>query len=93
MFACVALAALAVMFHMISSAAGAQATPQVVRSNATGRWTIVNGTPGFAQNIMLLDTATGDSWVKCQNSEGVSMWCVVARTDYQPGKSEGTSDK
>jgi len=93
MYGCVALAALALTLHFSSSAVKAQATPQVVRASAPGRWTIVNGTPGFAKNIMLLDTATGDTWVKCEDSEGVDMWCSVARTNFTTGKGASPTDK
>ncbi len=52
----------------------------VLYRNRSGRWQIVNGTPELAQNMMLLDTLTGDSWVICSASEGERKWCTVVRT-------------
>ena len=53
-----------------------------------GRWTIVNGTPEQARNIMLLDTATGETWVVCESADGSTGWCRLERSD-----SRGTSPK
>jgi hypothetical protein len=48
---------------------------------AAGRYQIVNGTPEYAANIMLLDTATGDSWIKCASEEVGSLWCKMPRSN------------
>jgi hypothetical protein len=48
---------------------------------AIGRWTIVNGTPDMARHIMLLDTATGDSWIVCDSEDGATGWCRLERGD------------
>jgi hypothetical protein len=99
MYACVALAALASAVHFASSSAQAQATPpgqqQVVRSTSAGRWSIVNGTPQYARNIMLLDTATGQTWTKCADKDGAEFWCYVTRTMAPTANSDtsGASDE
>lgn len=49
------------------------------------RYKIVNPLPGAALNIMLLDSATGDTWVSCVDSKGITMWCVVEKGGEQLG--------
>jgi hypothetical protein len=48
-------------------------------TSAVGRFIIVNGTPEQAANIMLLDTATGTTWVICSEGADVKSrvvhWC------------------
>ena len=45
-----------------------------------GRYQIVNGAGDLVPSIMLLDTATGDSWVTCGNAEiGRWHWCDMQR--------------
>lgn len=56
------------------------AVAQPVRPDV-GRYQIVNGTPDLAANIMLLDTITGDSWVKCSSPDTGSLWCRMSRSD------------
>ena len=46
-----------------------------------GRYQIVNGTPEFAANIMLLDTVTGDSWIKCGAPDIGDLWCMMPRSE------------
>ena len=38
---------------------------------------IVNGTPEYAVNIMLLNTHTGESWVNCRGEGGENGWCPM----------------
>jgi hypothetical protein len=38
-------------------------------SRAPGRYQVVNPTPEFRARTMLLDTATGDSWIMCSAEE------------------------
>jgi hypothetical protein len=38
----------------------------------TGRFQIVNGTPGLPQNVMMLDTWTGQSWLTCEDTKVTS---------------------
>lgn len=59
--------------------------PKTVRPPENGRFEIVNGTPDAARNIMLLDTQTGDSWIMCSGSNGVTGWCRMDRTYTQTG--------
>jgi hypothetical protein len=80
-FVCAGIFLLALAYHLGARSAGAQAPTQVVRAASAGRWTIVNGTPEFAMNIMLLDTATGDVWLKCSQEDGTNVWCKMPRTD------------
>lgn len=46
-----------------------------------GRYRVVNGTPQFARNIMLLDTETGRTWVLCETRESNvptnTNWCAM----------------
>jgi hypothetical protein len=57
---------------------------------AVGRYQIVNGTPELTRNIMLLDTATGQTWQICTifgpadpGNPGKSIefasWCLMSR--------------
>jgi hypothetical protein len=46
---------------------------RVVKSEGLGRFQIVNGTPEFAKNIMLIDTQTGDSWIACAGSSEAAL--------------------
>jgi len=46
-----------------------------------GRFTIVNGTPDQARNIMLLDTLTGESWITCQDRTDGTGWCHMFRSN------------
>jgi hypothetical protein len=60
----------------------APATP-VGRSHPDiGRFQVVNGTPSMAANIMLLDTATGESWIKCSSEDVGSLWCAVPKSEH-----------
>jgi poly(3-hydroxybutyrate) depolymerase len=47
-----------------------------------GRFQIVNGAPGLAKTVMLLDTRTGKAWVVCETAKEVSAttttnWCAM----------------
>jgi hypothetical protein len=64
--------------------------PQPTDRTAVGRYQIVNGTPELTRNIMLLDTATGQTWQICTISgpadpgnPGKSIefasWCLMSR--------------
>lgn len=57
---------------------------------SAGRYQIVNGTPDQARNIMLLDTATGQSWISCigeldGGKTTATQWCKIPRTDATSG--------
>lgn len=43
----------------------------------SGRYQIVNGTPTYARNIMLLDTQTGRTWVICSARDSTAAWCSM----------------
>jgi len=58
------------------------APPAVVTSGPPGRWQIVNGTPEQAGNIMLLDSATGQTWVICTDEQGTRIWCSLERSVF-----------
>ncbi len=59
----------------------AEAAPgAAVAAGPSGRWQVVNGTPDQTQNIMLLDSTTGDTWVTCNGQDGDRVWCYVPRT-------------
>lgn len=67
---------------LVVGVAYAQQKPAELPAPANvGRYQIVNGTPEFAANIMLLDTATGDSWVKCSSDEIGNLWCRMPKSD------------
>ena len=46
-----------------------------------GRYQVMNGTPSFARNIMLVDTETGRVWLACETKAGQSStntnWCAM----------------
>lgn len=54
-------------------------------ASSLGRYTIVNGTPSVSQNIMLLDTVTGESWIACKNVNASTGWCHLWRSDAPTG--------
>ncbi len=84
---CVGICLLALSFQTGALVAHAQSKMplEVVRSSSTGRWAIVNPTPEFSSNIMLLDTATGETWNICSGKGGVTYWCYVLRTSAPTG--------
>lgn len=56
------------------------ATPSAVTPTApVGRYQIINGMPGIARYIMLLDTQTGQTWEVCGAGSGkdVASWCPM----------------
>jgi hypothetical protein len=57
------------------------ALAQRAHGSEPGRYQLFNGTPGLTQNIMLLDTATGQAWVTCSGDEG-RVWCSMPRTTH-----------
>lgn len=57
--------------------------PRVIKPTEVGRFQIVNGTPQYAQNIMLVDTVSGDTWIKCASPETGDLWCKVNRSDSE----------
>ena len=84
------LTILVVAILLVAAAAGSFAYAQTkvipapiasTVSPAFGRYQIVNGTPEYAANIMLLDTATGDSWINCSSEDIGSMWCKMPRSN------------
>lgn len=54
-----------------------------VEQGAAGRYQIVNGTPQYAQNIILLDSQTGRTWLICATDSSKvnqivsSSWCEM----------------
>jgi hypothetical protein len=52
----------------------------VISSTSSGRYQVVNGTPELSKNIMLLDSATGQSWIICNGDNG-AQWCRMFVTD------------
>jgi hypothetical protein len=54
-------------------------------SVAAGRWQVVNGAPEFRGMVMLLDTATGQTWISCVDTEGSNGWCRMFRSDAPAG--------
>jgi hypothetical protein len=75
-------------------------SPSRVSSQAFQRYQIVNGTPAYARNIMLLDTQTGTSWISCNGADGETSWCILPQTGptatkraaQSPGAFEGAFD-
>ena len=51
------------------------------RTSDVGRFQIVNGTPAFAHNIMLVDTKTGRAWIACNSKDSLQTtetnWCAM----------------
>ncbi len=73
------LLALTMVCAACSVAPAQAANPQPV----VGRYQIVNPT-ALARTVMLLDTATGNSWLACVDEKGIS-WCDMARGGVQSG--------
>lgn len=76
--------ALGFMFAIISCDQQKQADlkqPIFVEKQTIGRFQIVNGTPQMTQNIMLLDTVTGDSWIICANKDRETLWCKIEKSE------------
>ncbi|SRR5258708_4171790 len=59
--------------QVIQPVAAAAAEP------AGGRWQIVNPSPPMMRTIMLLDTATGQTWISCETKEAGTAWCDMHR--------------
>lgn len=58
------------------------ATPALAqKAGPPGRYVVVNPTPEFSRNIMLLDTATGKTWIACTSSDGDLNWCAMTRSE------------
>lgn len=81
----VALLAGATALIAVGSGWPALAESRSVVQSTGGRYQIVNGTPEMTRNIMLLDTATGNSWIICGDKDGVSHWCEMDRGHSSPG--------
>jgi hypothetical protein len=61
---------------------GRPPSPSIVTGGAPpGRFQIVNGTPTMTQNIMLLDTVTGESWILCETANRATGWCRMPRSE------------
>lgn len=45
-----------------------------------GRYQVTNPTPSIARNSMLLDTATGQTWVLCLTPTSETEWCAMDRS-------------
>jgi hypothetical protein len=76
----VAGAALAVVLVLVGLVYGQARTPLPVPVTASaGRFHVVNGTPELTKNIMLLDSVTGETWIYCSDTNGVTGWCYMPR--------------
>ena len=46
-----------------------------------GRFQVMNGTPSFIRNIMLVDTVTGRTWLTCETKQSETVvntnWCAM----------------
>jgi hypothetical protein len=71
-------------FVIAQTRSGGQAT-QLSPPQDTGRFQIVDGTPEYAMNIMLIDTWTGNSWQTCRDSNGTDGWCPLPLFNSAPG--------
>lgn len=69
-----ALAAVAAAGFAAAAAAASGATFQA------GRWLLFHGSPRMAYQTILLDTATGSTWIRCQLERGADAWCVMPLT-------------
>lgn len=61
-----------------------RATITTIAATATsrpGRFQVINGTPQFARNIMLIDSETGRTWLTCETKDKTSVvstgWCAI----------------
>jgi len=55
-------------------------------SVTSGRWQVVSGAPEFRDMVMLLDTATGQTWIQCSNDQGAQGWCRMFRSEAATGQ-------
>jgi hypothetical protein len=65
-----------ILVAVAAAAAQPTVTPAPEVRGVAGRFQIVDVTA----DVLLLDTATGDSWVKCASSETSAMWCAMLRS-------------
>jgi hypothetical protein len=61
-----------------AQAQNAPSRPVVSSSLTMGRYQVVNPTPEFAEHAMLLDTATGQTWLMCKSGD-TRGWCGMFR--------------
>jgi hypothetical protein len=54
----------------------AQSHPVVSSQLTMGRYQVVNPTPEFIRNTMLIDTATGRTWAACDDKQ-LPGWCPM----------------
>lgn len=79
-----ALVVLAVFLSAAAALYAQQSKPVPVESlfpKAPGRFMVTNPTPELARNAMLVDTATGDTWLLCGDTDGSSGWCRMFRSN------------
>jgi hypothetical protein len=69
----------------VSIATFARGEAKATVQSGSGRYQVVNGTPEMARNIMLLDSATGETWIACIGEGGASNWCHMVRTRVTTG--------
>lgn len=62
-----------------SSGCGSAEAAQPSPVFAPGRFQIVNPTPQYLRNVMLIDTVTGESWVSCTSKDDQAGWCALPR--------------
>jgi hypothetical protein len=74
------LVSLAAFAQRVSAPVPIGPAPPVV-----GRWQIINPVPSAARFTMLLDTATGNTWVACADGANEQRWCAVERTNSPSG--------
>jgi hypothetical protein len=84
----VSVMVVAVVCLVLAQPNATQTRSTISTQAANGRWQIVNGTPEMSRNIMLLDTQTGDSWIVCSDSKGVTYWCSLSRGFEQVGNTQ-----
>lgn len=66
----------------IDSAQDARLVKLEAETSKNGRYTIINGTPDLARNIVLLDTRTGRTWLMCKGRpDDIALvdtkWCAL----------------
>ena len=67
---------------LIATTLRAQSKPTAIPTAVTvsnGRWQVVNGRPEATATIMLIDTATGNTWIFCDTRpDDAQGWCRMS---------------
>jgi hypothetical protein len=87
----------AVVFGLLLGAAGsawavrAPPPPPPPERESVGRWQIVHGAPEAVFQDFLIDTVTGESYLRCSDGSSV-VWCQMPRSSTPPAAPASASN-